>query len=104
MRPSLCEPLLAETDQHHEGEGVEGSGEANTKRRGSVEAEETEINLKTADDAVICQVKISSPLSSPPKTNVHFKPLQRPSSPSQRTPESVESSESPTSKEKNAGE
>ena len=112
MRPSLCEPLLAETDQHHEGEGVEGSGEANTKRRGSVEAEETEINLKAAEDAVICQVKISSPLSPPPKTNVHFKPLQRPSSPSQRTPESVESSESPTgrnavaeaSKEKNAGE
>ena len=120
MRPSLCEPLLAETDQHHEGEveleetlvnegeGVEGSGEANTKRRGSVEAEETEINLKTADDAVICQVKISSPLSPPPKTNVHFKP----SSPSQRTPESVESSESGTgcnavaeaSKETKAGE
>ena len=121
MRPSLCEPLLAETDQHHEGEveleetlvnegeGGEGSGEANTKRRGSVEAEETEINLKASEDALICQVKISSP---PPKTNVHFKPLQSPSSPSQRTPESVESSESPTgrnavaeaSKETKAGE
>ena len=101
MRPSLCEPLLAETDQNHEGEveleetlvneGVEGSGEANTKRRGSVEAEETEINLKAAEDAVICQVKISSPLSPPPKTNVHFKPLQRPSSHPQRTPEYFES-------------
>ena len=124
MRPSLCEPLLAETDQHHEGEveleetlvnegeggeGGEGSGRANTKRRGSVEVEETEINLKASEDALICQVKISSP---PPKTNVHFKPLQSPSSPSQRTPESVESSESPTgrnavaeaSKETKAGE
>ena len=123
MRPSLCEPLLAENVQHHRGEleleetdgqGVEGSGEANTKMRGLEGAEETqmEINPKAAEDAVTCQVKVSSPLSPPPKTNVNFKPLQSPSSPSQRTPESVESSESPTgrnavaeaSKETKAGE
>ena len=100
MRPSLCEPLLVETDQHHqgeveleetlvnEGEGGEGSGEANTKRRGSVETEETKINLKAAEDPVICQVKISSPMYP-------MYPLS-PLSPPQRTPESFESPKSPT--------
>ena len=85
-RPSLCEPLLAESVQHHQGEleaadgeGVEGSGEGNTKRRGLVGAEETQMenNPKAAEDAVTCQVKASSPLSPPTKA---FKPLQSPSS------------------------
>merc|ERR1711974_92342 len=119
MRPSLCEPLLAENVQHHRGEleleetdgqGVEGSGEANTKMRGLVGAEETqmEINPKAAEDPVTCQVKVSSPLSPPSKTDVPFKPLQSPSS----SPESFGSSQSPigcndvaeASKETEAGE
>ena len=102
-RPSLCEPLLADSDQHHggeleleetlvnEGRPGEGSGEADAKRRGSVGAQETEINPKAAEEAVICRVKVPSPLSPPPTTNVPFKPLQSPSSHPQRTPEYFES-------------
>ena len=110
-RPSLCEPLLAETDQHCQGEVAleetpvndaqvgDASEEANTKRRGLVGTGDTrtEMDPKSAEDALKCQEKISSPpMSHPPKTDVPFMPFHPPS-PLQNPFESIESSQSPQS-------
>jgi len=104
-RPSMCEPLLAENDQHREValeetpvDDAQVGEEANTKRRGLVGAGDTrmETNPKAAEDALTCQEKVSSPpMSPPPKTDVPFKPFESPSSPPQKT---FESSQSPPQK------
>ena len=101
----MCEPLLAENDQHREValeetpvDDAQVGEEANTKRRGLVGAGDTrmETNPKAAEDALTCQEKVSSPpMSPPPKTVVPFKPFESLSSPPQKT---FESSQSPPQK------
>ena len=104
----MCEPLLADNDQHREValeetpvDDAQVGEEADTKRRGLVGAGDTrmEINPKAAEDALTCQEKICSlPMSPPPKTDVPFKSFQRPSSPPQKTFESSQSPQSPPQK------